>query len=244
MLGQGIFFTPSAGVVLSRWSKFLHLILHLKEEPKKPQTISASLEKQLPANEIKISLALDISLKHIYFLTAKYSPLALSYLLVLLFQPQWIVTPGSTSALTETLLYHPIPPLPSFWQVLALIRSVNTLWRSSKGLRAIWHGAGWSCQGLGECQPWRMMAAPWHTCVHGRSPIWVCKTVWKTHEIPNKPFLLSLCGLEGGEPWLPCAWCCMVQLWTHFGDSLCTWTGQNYHNSLQDNLVWEVFDLC
>lgn len=69
-----------------------------------------------------------------------------------------------------------------------------------------WQGAarnlawpGWSCQGPGECQPWRMLATPWHTCVDGKSPIWVCKAVWKPQEIPNKPLFLSLCGLEGGE---------------------------------------------
>lgn len=46
----------------------------------KHQINSARLEEQLPANEIKISLALDFSPKHISFLSAKYSPLALSYL--------------------------------------------------------------------------------------------------------------------------------------------------------------------
>jgi len=48
---------------------------------RKHQINSACLEEQLPANKIKISLALDISPKHISSLSAKYSPLALSYLL-------------------------------------------------------------------------------------------------------------------------------------------------------------------
>lgn len=47
---------------------------------RKHQINSARLKEQLPANEIKISLALDVSPKHISFLSAKYSPLALSYL--------------------------------------------------------------------------------------------------------------------------------------------------------------------
>lgn len=47
---------------------------------RKHQINSACLEEQLPANEIKMSLALDISPKHISLLSAKYSPLALSYL--------------------------------------------------------------------------------------------------------------------------------------------------------------------
>lgn len=160
------------------------------------------------------------------------------------FQPLHLVTVGSMAALTEPLLCHPTPPLPSFWHALALIRSVNALRRSGEGLRGVWRGSGWSCQGSGECQPWRMLAAPWHTCVDGRSPIWVCKAVWKPHGIPNKPLFLSLCGLEGLVLWLPCAWCCRDQVWTHSGDSLCRSTGQNCHNGLQENLVWEVFDLC
>lgn len=226
-------------MVLSKWSTSF---IQLSTWRKTHWTISACLEKQLPANEIKISQALDISLKHIYFLTAKYSPLALSYLLAspLSSLSASLLLGAQLPWLSQSVSSH---PLPSFWQVLALIRSVNTLWRSSKGLRGSGHGAGWSCQGPGECQSWRMLTAPWHTCVDGRSPIWVCKAIWNPHEILNKPLFFSLCGLEGGELCLPCAWCCMDQVWTRLGDSLCPSTGQNCHNSLQDNLVWEVFDL-
>lgn len=103
---------------------------------RKHQINSACLEEQLPANEIKISLALDVSPKHISLLSAKYSPLALSYLPASPCSSLTTLLPSRALQLQPShLCGPPIPPLPSFWEVSVLIRGVITC-----------KGASWGCE--------------------------------------------------------------------------------------------------
>lgn len=109
----------------------------------KHQINPARLEEQLPANEIKISLALGISPKCISFLSAKYSPLALSYLQASPCSSPRAWLPLGARQPQPSHLHVPLSCLcPPSGGVSVLIRSVITLQRSCVRLRSLWHTMG------------------------------------------------------------------------------------------------------
>lgn len=178
LLDKGILSASNAGVACSRAS--VPLCWSTGKRHQKHQINSVVPKEQLPANEIKISLTLEVSPMYISFLSAKYSALALSYLpastrssrsALLLLGAQWpshLCSPHPSSALWQP-----------FWEVSALIRSIITLPRRSVSLWNVSSIMGWSCLSYSWCQPGRMPAASRGACLSRRSPFWGCKAMWK-----------------------------------------------------------------